>query len=135
VSARFLQRARLMDRTAEDLKARTKRFAIAVLDFVETLPRTIGAEALARQLSRSGMGVAGNYRASCRARSHTEFTARLGVVLEEADESELWIDVAGEKQWGEPKLRRTLHAESGELLAIFSKACMTARLREHRHRE
>ena len=75
-----------MDRTAEDLKVRTKRFAVKILEFVETLPRTPGGEALSRQLVRAGLGVAGNYHSSCRARSHTEFTARLGVVLEEADD-------------------------------------------------
>src|SRR5262249_19810128 len=63
-------------------KARTRRFAVAVLDFVDTLPRTASGDAIARQLARAGLGIAGNYRASCRGRSHTEFTARLGVVLE-----------------------------------------------------
>jgi len=53
------------------------------------LPRTPSGDAVARQLARSGLGTAGNYRGACRARSHTEFTARLGVVLEEADVSEL----------------------------------------------
>ena len=73
-----------MDKTAEDLKARTKKFAIAILDFVDTLPRTPSGDAVARQLARSGLGTAGNYRGACRGRSHAEFTARLGVVLEEA---------------------------------------------------
>jgi four helix bundle protein len=71
-----------MDKAAEGLKARTKQFACAVLDFVDTLPRTPSGDAVARQLARSGLGTAGNYRGACRARSHTEFTARLGVVLE-----------------------------------------------------
>jgi four helix bundle protein len=76
-----------MDKTAEELKARTKRFAIAVLDFVDTLPRTPSGDAVARQLARAGLGIAGNYRGACRGRSHAEFTAKLGIVLEEADES------------------------------------------------
>ena len=58
-----------MDKTAEELKARTKRFAVAVLDFVDTLPRTPSGDAVARQLARSGLGVAGNYRGACRGRS------------------------------------------------------------------
>jgi four helix bundle protein len=121
-----------VDKTAEDLKIRTKRFAIKILEFVETLPRTSGGELLSRQLIKAGLGVAGNYRSSCRARSHTEFTARLGVVLEEADESELWLDVTGEKNWGDAARRQWLVDESGQLRAIFSKACVTARRREHR---
>lgn len=123
-----------MDKTAEDLKARTKRFVIAVLDFIETLPRTIGADALARQLVRAGMGVAGNYRGACRGRSHAEFTARLGVVLEEADESELWLEIAAERRMGDSPKRTWLLDESGQLRAIFSKGCMTARSRESRKR-
>ena len=121
-----------MDRTAEDLKLRTKRFAVKILEFVETFPRTPAGEILSRQLIRAELGVAGNYRSSCRARSHTEFTARLGVVLEEADEAELWLDVARERNWGEAARRQWLADESGQLRAIFSKACVTARSREHR---
>ena len=116
-----------VDRVAEDLKIRTKRFAIAVLEFVETLPRTPGGDGLSRQLVRSGTGVAGNYRSSCRARSHLEFTARLGIVLEEADESELWLDICEDKKMGNQIQRDWLLDESRQLRAIFSKACQTAR--------
>jgi hypothetical protein len=59
-----------MDNTAEELKVRTKRFAIAILDFVDTLPRTPSGDAVARQLARAGLGIAGNYRGACRGRSH-----------------------------------------------------------------
>jgi len=110
-----------MDKTAEDLKVRTKRFAIAVLDFIETPPRGLAVEALSRQLARAGLGVAGNYRSSCRARSHAEFTARLGIVLEEADESDLWLEVATERQMGETSKREWLLDESRQLRAIFLK--------------
>jgi four helix bundle protein len=120
-----------MDKIAEDLKVRTKRFASTVLDFVDTLPRTPSGDALARQLARSGLGVAGNYRGSCRARSHTEFTARLGVVLEEADESQLWLEICEDRRMGDLKLRPWLLDESGQLRAIFSKGCTTARIREY----
>lgn len=123
-----------MDKTAEDLKVRTKRFAVAVLDFVDTLPRTPSGDAIARQLARSGLGVAGNYREACRSRSHAEFTARRGVVLEEADESQLWIEVCQDRNIGETAQRPWLLDESGQLCAIFSKACTTARIREHARR-
>jgi hypothetical protein len=55
-------------------------------------------------------------------------------VLEEADEAELWLDISTEKQWGDTERRTRLLDESCQLRAIFSKACMTARIREHRHR-
>jgi len=115
-------------------KVRTKRFCIAILDFVDTLSRTPSGDAVARQLARSGLGVAGNYRGACRGRSHTEFTARLGVVLEEADESQLWLEVCDDRKMGEATKRPWLLDESGQLCAIFSKACTTARIREHAKR-
>lgn len=116
-----------MDKTAEGLKARTKRFAVAVLDFVDTLPRTPSGDAVARQLARAGLGIAGNYRGACRGRSHAEFTAKLGIVLEEADESELWLEICDDRAMGDDKRRPWLLDESGQLRAIFSRACMTAR--------
>ena len=87
-----------MNQKAEELKARTKRFLLDIICFVNELPLTAAAREIGRQLLRAGMGVAGNYRAACRSRSHREFTARIGVVLEEADESELWLDVLNESR-------------------------------------
>lgn len=121
-----------MDRVAEDLKVRTKVFAVKVLEFVETLPRSPGGDAVAKQLARSGLGMVGNYRSSCRARSHTEFTARLGIVLDEADESELWTEVAEDRQWGDANQRIWPLNESRQLRAIFSRGVMTAKAQEHR---
>ena len=123
-----------MDQAAEDLKVRTKRFAVAVLDFIETLSRTAAGDTLSRQLARSALGVAGNYRGACRGRSHTEFTARLGIVLEEADESELWLEIASDRAMGDLANCGALLDESRQLRAIFSKACTTARSRERRRR-
>jgi four helix bundle protein len=119
-----------VDKTAEDLKMRTKRFASAVLRFVDTLPRTPGGQTIARQLARAGTGVAGNYRSACRARSHTEFTARMGIVLDESDESELWLAIVNDNEIGNTQQRISLVYEAGELRAIFSKAYSTARQRE-----
>lgn len=78
---------------AEELKARTKRFALAALSFKRTLPCTDEATDIGRQLSRAATGVAANYRAACRSRSDAEFAARIGVVREEADESAFWLEI------------------------------------------
>jgi four helix bundle protein len=78
--------------TEDDLKKRTKLFALRILKLVTALPRTIAGQTIARQLSRSGTSVAANYRAACRARSKVEFVSKLGIVEEEADESALWLD-------------------------------------------
>jgi four helix bundle protein len=123
-----------VDEVAERLKVRTRRFACAVLDFVDTLARTPSSDAIARQLARSGLGVAGNYRSACRARSHTEFTARLGIVLEESDETQLWLEVSEDRHMGDSNLRPALLDESRQLCAIFSKACITARTRDRSRR-
>jgi four helix bundle protein len=85
-----------------------------VLEFVETLPRNPGGDAVAKQLARAGLGVVGNYRSSCRAQSHAEFTARLGIVLDEADESELWVEVTEDRAWGDVAQRVWLTAKFHE---------------------
>ena len=100
VSGTRVAHSRFVDQAAEDLKTRTKKFAIAVLEFVDTLPKTPAAETVGRQLARAGTGVVGNYRSACRARSHTEFTARMGIVADESDEGELWVDVCNQRRWG-----------------------------------
>jgi len=73
-----------------------------------------------------------NYRAACRARSHAEFTAKLGTVAEEADESAEWLDVVHEAKLTALPTLATLRKESRELLAIFSASVGTARRRERR---
>lgn len=85
---------RFMDR--EDLKRRTKAFALKVMDLVDRLPRSIKGRCIADQLMRSATPVAANYRAACRARSRAEFVAKLAIVIEEADESLLWLQLISE---------------------------------------
>ena len=76
---------------SEKLKRRTKDFAVRVVKMFRRLPKTTEARIIGRQVIRSGTSVAANYRAACRARSRAEFAAKLGVVLEEADETVLWF--------------------------------------------
>ena len=78
---------------ADDLKKRTKQFALRILKIVAALPNTVQGRAIGAQLVRSGTSVGSNYRASCRARSKAEFIAKLGIVEEEADESAFWLEL------------------------------------------
>ncbi len=78
---------------ADELKERTKQFALRVVKLVTALPKTVEGRAIAGQIVRSGTSVAANYRAACRARSRTEFVAKIGIVLEEADETLLWLEL------------------------------------------
>jgi four helix bundle protein len=116
-----------VNQKAEELKTRTKQFALDIIRFVNALPLTAAAQEMGRQLLRAGMGVAGNYRGACRSRSHREFTARIGVVLEEADESELWLDLFDESKLPGVIVPSALIDESRALRRIFVASNLTAR--------
>ena len=118
-----------MNPKAEALKARTKKFALDVLDFIDTLPSKGTAVRIGYQLADAATSVAANYRASCRSRSDPEFAAKIGVVLEESDESLFWLEVCEERTLGEAGSRRRLLAEADELTAIFAASSITARER------
>ena len=112
---------------AEELKARTKRFALDVLSFRRTLPVGDEGSDIGRQLSRSATGVAANYRAACRGRSRAEFAAKLGIVNEEADETVFWLELMSDTAVLLARRLEPLLNEAHELAAIFTAACRTAR--------
>ncbi len=99
----------------DELKDRTKQFALRVLKLVAAMPKTIEGRAIASQLVRCGTSVAANYRASLKA----EFIAKVGVVLEEADEALLWLELIAEANLLPPKRVDPLLAEANELVAIM----------------
>jgi four helix bundle protein len=113
--------------TPQELRDRTKRFAIAIVRLCRSLPGEWGVRVIGRQLLRSGTAVAANYRASNRARSDREFCSKIGVVLEEADESQLWLELLAE---GHPTIRGRIHdeltKEAAELTAIFTASFKTS---------
>jgi len=119
---------------SDQLKARTRRFALDVLELIKLLPRDEPAATIKRQLTKSATSVDMNYRACCRARSHAEFTAKIGVVAEEADESASWLDLIGEAKIPRCELLLRLQKEGHELEAMFSASAGTARGNERRHR-
>jgi len=112
---------------ADDLKRRTKEFALDVIRFVRTLSNTDEVRAIGRQLLRSGPGAASNYRSACRARSRAEFVSRIGVALEEADESGLWFEILTESAISRTREAFRLLQESDELSAIFAASSITAK--------
>jgi len=105
--------------TPDELKARTKRFALRAIKLVVALPKSIEGRAIASQLVRCGTSVAANYRAACRARSRNEFIAKMGVVLEEADETQLWLEWIIEAKLIPARRVQPLLDEASELVAIF----------------
>ena len=112
---------------AADLKGRTKSFAIRIVTLFRSLPRSPDAQTLGKQLLRSGTSVAANYRSVCRSRSRAEFIAKMGVVMEEADESAFWLELL--RDTGVVKAERTgnLLKEANELVAIFGASLRTAK--------
>src|SRR5271167_818871 len=78
---------------ADALKERTKQFAIRIVAVSRSLPCSREADVVAKQLLRSGTAVAANYRAVCRARSKAEFISKISIVVEEADEAVLWLEL------------------------------------------
>ncbi|HEY5503974.1 MAG TPA: four helix bundle protein [Sedimentisphaerales bacterium] len=104
--------------TPEELKRRTKAFGLSVIKLVDQLPRTRSANAIGNQLVRSATSVGANYRAACRARSKTEFAAKLGIVEEEADESAYWIEILIEAGMVPQNRVTEMLCEANELVAI-----------------
>jgi four helix bundle protein len=102
----------------EGLRDRTKQFALRVIRMYASLPTTGAAQVLGRQVLRSGTGVAANFREASRARSNAEFTAKLGIVEQELDETMLWLELLGESGIVPEKKPSLLRQEADELLRI-----------------
>jgi four helix bundle protein len=111
---------------ADDLKKRTKQFALRVLKLVAALPNTVAGRAIGGQLVRAGTSVGANYRAACRGRSKAEFVAKLGITEEEADESAYWMEVIIEGDLLKEKQVKPLLGEANELTRIFAQSRISA---------
>jgi four helix bundle protein len=116
----------IFEMNAQDLKERTKQFALRVMRLVDALPKTPKGRAIASQLVRSGTSVAANYRAACRGRSKAEFIAKVGVAEEEADETMLWLElIIADKLLPEKKVAPLLK-EANEVTAIMAASYISA---------
>ena len=114
--------------TSEELKQRTKTFALRVIRLVENLPNNMTGKVLGNQLIRSATSVGANYRAACRSRSKQEFVSRIKVVEEEADESLFWLELIMEKNIFKLEKINGLIKEADELTAIFTSTNKTAKV-------
>ncbi|HEY6119451.1 MAG TPA: four helix bundle protein [Pyrinomonadaceae bacterium] len=111
---------------ADDLKKRTKQFALRILRLVAALPRTVEGNVIRGQLARAGTSVGSNYRAACRGRSRAEFVAKIGVVEEEADESAFWMELIIEGDFLKQNLVQSLLDEAKEIVKIMAKSRISA---------
>jgi four helix bundle protein len=113
---------------ARKLQDRTKQFAIQIIRTFSSLPKTEPARIIGRQFLRSGAAVAANYRAARRARSLADFISKLGIVLEETDETLFWLDLlADSKIVSADSSLRPVRAECSQLVKIFSGSLATAK--------
>jgi four helix bundle protein len=104
----------------KDLEQRTKRFALAVIKFSSSLPRTREVDILMRQLIRSATSIGANYREANRGVSRADFTNKIGTVQKEAAETQYWLEILIESGLAKDGNARELVQESSELLAIFA---------------
>jgi four helix bundle protein len=113
--------------TRAEFEGRTKRFALAIVQMVEELPVGRTADVIGKQLLRAGTSVGANYRASCRSRSRREFIAKMGIVEEEADEAQFWLDLLIERGVVDSDRAVALRREASEIVAITVSSIRTAR--------
>lgn len=118
----------------QDLKLRTKRFAIDVIHLVESLPKNDTTKVIGGQLLRSGTSVGANYRAACRARSQADFISKITIVEEEADESQFWIELLVDTNHLRQTESKKLQDEASQLTAIFTASGKTAKLNRFKNK-
>lgn len=104
----------------KEVRERLKIFALNILKLSESLPKSERARILNRQITRSGTSTYANYRAALRARSKAEFFAKLSITVEEADETEMWLDLLICSRISESEQTTKLYAESLEIVKILS---------------
>ena len=108
-------------RISPELRKRAKAYAPGIVRFFKDLPeRDKAAQTLGLQLLRSGTSVAAHTREASRARSDAEFCSKIDGLLQEADESELWLELLIEDCGMESERARLLHKETNELISIFT---------------
>ena len=111
----------------EEMKKRTKAFALRIIRLTESLAKGRTADVIGRQLLRSGTSVGANYRTACRARSKAEFRAKLGIVEEEADECIYWMEMLMDAGLVSQQKLAAVMKEANELLAIVVASINTSR--------
>ena len=111
----------------QELRRRTKDFALRIMRMCRTIPSTRETNIINNQILRSATGVAANYRAVGLARSKAEFISKLGIVIEEADETVFWLELLSDSGIIPASKLRELMAEGNELVAIFIASRKTAK--------
>jgi len=109
------------------MKRRTKAFGLGIMSLKRSLPRSMEASVIAHQMIRSGTSVGANYRAACLAKSRADFISKMGIVLEEVDETHYWMEVLVEGGLCPPQTVAELMREAAELTSVVAASIITAR--------
>ena len=116
-----------MEHPAVELKVRTKDFALRIIRLTRVLPAGLEGRVIGAQLLRAATSVAANYRAVCRARSRADFVSKLGIVIEEADETAFWLELLVDADIIPAQRLCELQSEANQLIAIFNASRTTAK--------
>ena len=111
----------------EELKIRTKKYALRIIKLVDNLPGSKIGNVIGNQILRSATSVGANYRSACRRRSKAEFISKLNIVLEEIDECLYWLELIEESELLKKEKLVELISETKELIAIFVSTLKTLR--------
>jgi len=110
-----------MSEPLQDLKQRTKAFALRIIRMYSKLPKNdTVAQVLGKQVHRAGTSVGANYREASRGRSKAEFTSKIGDCLKEIDETEYWLELLVDSGCVTATKMAGLLDETNQLLAIFT---------------
>lgn len=111
----------------ETIQNRTKRFGVSIIKFTNDLPKSTSSFVIAKQIIKSATSIGANFRAALRARSKSEFIAKLGIVLEEADETVYWLEIIVESGLVLPIKVQHLLKEANEITSIVVTSLKTAK--------
>ena len=112
---------------SEEMKARTRAFALRVIRLAESLPNTPTAKVIRDQMLRCGPSVGANYRAACRAKSRPDFVSKMGTVEEEADETIYWMELLIDAEIVKRARIADLLDEADQILSIEISSIKTAK--------
>ncbi len=113
--------------TPDEMKARTRAFALRVIRLAESFPNKPTANVIRNQMLRCGTSVGGNYRAACRAKSKPDFVSKMGIVEEEADETMYWSELSVDAGVIKKSCVDSLLQEADEIVSIIVSSIKTAK--------
>lgn len=118
----------------QDLRKRTKQFALRIIKLFAALPRTVESQILGKQLLKAGTSPGAHYREACRAKSDADFISKIEGALQELDETQYWLELLGESKIIAWSRLEALHEEAGELTAMFVTMVKNVKGKADKHR-